>query len=135
MVSGHVDGVATVRSLGAVGEALRVVIAAPAGLAPFIAAKGSVALDGVSLTVNSVSGAEFEVMLIPHTQQVTNLAELRAGMEMNLEVDLLARYVVRYLQATSSGAGQGGSPPTAGGSEPGAGLEAALERAGLLDKP
>lgn len=129
LVSGHVDGVAVVRSVGAVGEATRVAVTAPAELSPYIAAKGSVALDGVSLTVNAVEGAELEIMLIPHTQAVTSLGKLRPGAEMNLEVDLLARYVVRYLQAAGGAAGEGGSPDAAG-----RGLEAALERAGLLQK-
>ncbi len=136
LVSGHVDGVGVVRSVSAVGEAQRVVITAPAELAPFIAAKGSVALDGVSLTVNAVRGAELEIMLIPHTQQVTNLGRLAPGTEMNLEVDLLARYVVHYLEAAGGGSDQGGSPSTPGGgaSGPGGGstLKAALERAGLI---
>jgi len=112
-----------------VGEATRVAVTAPAELSPYIAAKGSVALDGVSLTVNAVEGAELEIMLIPHTQAVTSLGKLRPGAEMNLEVDLLARYVVRYLQAAGGAAGEGGSPDAAG-----RGLEAALERAGLLQK-
>lgn len=131
LVSGHVDGVAVVRSVSAVGDAQRVVVAAPAELSPFIAAKGSVTLDGVSLTVNAVDGAELEIMLIPHTQQVTNLGRLAPGTEMNLEVDLLARYVVHYLQAAGGGSGQGG-PPGTPGSGGGSTLKAALERAGLL---
>ncbi len=122
LVSGHVDGVARVRAVEQVGEAQRVVVSAPTELSPFIAAKGSVALDGVSLTVNAVDGAELEIMLIPHTQEVTSLGRLAPGTEMNLEVDLLARYVVRYLQTAGAGAAD----------TSGSGLEAALERAGLL---
>ena len=100
LVSGHVDGIASVREVIAAGDASRVKLEAPEPLRRYIAAKGSVCLDGVSLTVNSVSSAAFEVMLIPHTLTVTNLKALRAGTELNLEVDLLARYVVHYLEAT-----------------------------------
>lgn len=123
LVSGHVDGVAAVKAVEQAGEAQRVVVTAPAELSPFIAAKGSVALDGVSLTVNAVDGPDLEIMLIPHTQEVTSLGRLAPGTEMNLEVDLLARYVVRYLQTAG-----GEADARAAGS----GLEAALERAGLL---
>jgi riboflavin synthase len=98
LVSGHVDGIAVVSNIGEVGEARRVTIAAPEELGRFIAAKGSVTLDGVSLTVNSVEGSTFEVMLIPHTRQVTSLGEISEGSVLNIEVDLLARYVVRYLE-------------------------------------
>lgn len=100
LVSGHVDGVARVLEVESVGEAWRVSIASPPELARYVAQKGSVALDGVSLTVNDVDGAVFEVMLIPHTRQVTSFGTLAPGNELNMEVDLLARYVVRYLEAT-----------------------------------
>ena len=99
LVTGHVDGIAVVRSTTAVGEATRVTIEAPEHLAKFIAAKGSVALDGVSLTVNAVDGATFEIMLIPHTQEVTTLGAIAAGARLNIEVDLVARYVARLLEA------------------------------------
>lgn len=102
LVSGHVDAVARVVAVEPAGEARRVTIAAPAPVLPFIAPKGSVALDGVSLTVNAVSGDRFELMLIPHTLQVTNLGALRPGAELNLEVDLVARYVVRWLEASGA---------------------------------
>ena len=98
LVSGHVDGIARVREVAPAGDALRVKLEAPEPLRPFIAAKGSVCLDGVSLTVNAVSQEAFEIMLIPHTLKVTNLKALRADSELNLEVDLLARYVVHYLE-------------------------------------
>jgi riboflavin synthase len=104
LVSGHVDGIARVREVNPAGDALRVKLEAPEPLRRYIAAKGSVCLDGVSLTVNSVSAAAFEIMLIPHTLTVTNLKALRAGTELNLEVDLLARYVVHYLEATQPSA-------------------------------
>jgi riboflavin synthase len=106
LVSGHVDGVAVVERVVPAGEAWRATVRMPDGAEPYVAEKGSVTLDGVSLTVNAVSGSSFEVMLVPHTRQATSLRQLTAGREMNLEVDLLARYVVRYLAA----AGRGESP-------------------------
>ncbi|MEB2312458.1 MAG: riboflavin synthase [Sorangiineae bacterium] len=117
LVSGHVDGVARVTAVAPAGEALRVRIAAPRELARFIAAKGSVALDGVSLTVNAVFGDEFELMLIPHTQKITTLGGLAPGRELNLEVDVLARYVARQLETSEA--------------DSGGGLAGALARAGL----
>ncbi len=98
LVSGHVDGIARVLDTEPAGEALRVRVEAPEALRRFIAAKGSVTLDGVSLTVNGVFERAFEIMLVPHTLSVTNLKALRAGTEHNLEIDLLARYVVHYLE-------------------------------------
>jgi len=95
LVLGHVDGVARILSREPAGEAQRFVFEAPAALAPFIAEKGSVALDGVSLTVNRVRGARFEVMLIPHTLAQTTFGARAAGDIVNLEVDVLARYVAR----------------------------------------
>ena len=95
IVSGHVDGVADVVSVTPEGESLRVVFEAPRHLAGFIAPKGSVALDGTSLTVNEVEGARFGVNLIPHTQAATTWGEVRAGGRVNLEIDTLARYVAR----------------------------------------
>ncbi len=95
MVLGHVDGVASVEASGSEGDSRRLSVAAPEALAGFIAAKGSVALDGVSLTVNRVEGKLFEVNIIPHTLAVTSLGDLRAGDVANLEIDVLARYVAR----------------------------------------
>jgi riboflavin synthase len=97
IMSGHVDGRARVVSVANEGRSLAVVVEAPAELAHFIAAKGSVALDGVSLTVNAVQGRQFTVNLIPHTTGATNFTDLAAGRELNLEVDTLARYVERGL--------------------------------------
>jgi riboflavin synthase len=94
-VSGHVDGVAEVLACSGDARSLRVRFAAPATLARYIARKGSVTLDGVSLTVNDVDGVEFSVNLIPHTLEVTTLGALAAGARVNLEIDLLARYVER----------------------------------------
>ncbi len=95
MVLGHVDGVASVEASDAEGDSQRLSLAAPEALAGFIAVKGSVALDGVSLTVNRVEGNLFEVNIIPHTLAVTSLGDLRAGDVVNLEIDVLARYVAR----------------------------------------
>lgn len=97
LVSGHVDGVGTVVSQTTDARSTRLLIEAPAELARFIARKGSVAVDGVSLTVNEVAGARFGVNLIPHTRDVTTLRNLIAGATVNLEIDQVARYVERLL--------------------------------------
>jgi riboflavin synthase len=101
LVAGHVDGIARVLEVVSVGDARRIELEGPLELARFIAEKGSLTLDGVSLTVNAVHGARFSVMLVPHTLSVTTLGELTTGHELNLEVDLVARYVARYLEATA----------------------------------
>ena len=98
IVSGHVDGVGEIAALAMDGESLRVTVAAPAGLSRFIAAKGSVAMDGASLTVNEVEGNRFGVNLIPHTREVTTFGGLEVGRQVNLEIDLLARYVARLAE-------------------------------------
>jgi riboflavin synthase len=98
IVSGHVDGVATIEAIRPEGESLRYTIAAPGELARFVAPKGSVALDGVSLTVNEVEGARFGVNVIPHTRAVTTFGQYRPGDRLNMEIDMLARYVARLLQ-------------------------------------
>ncbi len=95
IVSGHVDGLAEVVRVAAEGGSVRVTFRAPEALARFIAPKGSVALNGTSLTVNEVSGTEFGVNLIPHTQEVTTWGEVAVGDRVNLEVDTMARYVAR----------------------------------------
>jgi len=97
LVSGHVDGVAHVASTGRDGDSLRVQVTVPGDLARYIAKKGSVTLDGVSLTVNEVEGSTFGVNLIPHTQLVTTLGQLQPGTRLNLEVDQMARYVERLV--------------------------------------
>ena len=97
LVSGHVDGVGEVVSFQPVGESHELVIRAPAELAKYISRKGSITVNGVSLTTNSVDGAVFSINLIPHTVAVTTLKHLTAGSPVNLEVDLLARYVERML--------------------------------------
>jgi riboflavin synthase len=98
LLTGHVDGVGEVIAFEPVGESCRLAIRAPSELARYIARKGSIAVQGVSLTVNHVDGAEFEVNLIPHTLAVTTLKALKPGARANLEVDLIARYVERMLQ-------------------------------------
>jgi riboflavin synthase len=95
IVAGHVDGVAEIVSIVPEGESHRFTFRAPLALASFIASKGSVALDGVSLTVNEVEGPRFGVNIIPHTLKVTNFGAATPGGTVNLEVDLLARYVAR----------------------------------------
>jgi riboflavin synthase len=95
IVSGHVDGVAEVVGLRDEGDSTRITFRAPDALARFIAPKGSVALNGTSLTVNEVDGVEFGVNLIPHTKTVTNWGSVAVGDRINLEIDTLARYVAR----------------------------------------
>lgn len=120
LVSGHVDGLARVDGVEPVGDARRVTLSAPAELFSFIVPKGSIALDGVSLTVNDVREPSFEVMLVPHTLTATTRSQLEVGRELNLEVDLLARYVVGYLRRGERG-------PDAEAS-----LVAALKRSGMM---
>ncbi len=103
LVSGHVDGVGVVVAFNDIGESWRLVVRAPHQLAKYIAVKGSITINGVSLTVNLVSGNEFEVNLIPHTLEVTTLNELKSGSSVNLEIDLIARYVERMLHAEKEG--------------------------------
>lgn len=98
LVSGHVDGVGEVVAFNDIGESWRLVVRAPQQLAKYIAMKGSITINGVSLTVNYVAGSEFEVNLIPHTLDVTTLNELNTGARVNLEIDLIARYVERMMQ-------------------------------------
>lgn len=102
LVYGHVDGVIEVLSVRPDGDSHRWTFRAPDSLSRFIAPKGSVALDGVSLTVNEVDGAVFGVNIIPHTAQKTTFGSLKPGSRMNLEVDMLARYVERMLGARLS---------------------------------
>lgn len=98
IVSGHVDGVGEVVSVKDEGESKRFVFRVPASLKNFMATKGSVAIDGVSLTVNEVEGDTFGVNIIPHTQQVTLFGEYRVGTKVNVEIDMLARYVARLIE-------------------------------------
>lgn len=97
LMTGHVDGVGTVATFDpAGGGSMTLAVDAPSAIAPYVATKGSVAIDGVSLTVNGVSGGRFHVNLIPHTLAVTTLGRLAAGTRVNLEADLIARYVARW---------------------------------------
>jgi len=98
-VTGHVDGIARVQSTHDDGRSWRVVFEVPDALARYIASKGSVTIEGVSLTVNEVDGRRFGVNLIPHTREVTTLGELGAGTDVNLEIDIIARYVERLTAA------------------------------------
>jgi riboflavin synthase len=102
LVSGHVDGVAAIVAMSGDARSQRVKIEVPDDLARYIARKGSVAVDGVSLTVNEVEGNVFGVNLIPHTQSVTTLGSLTVGARVNLEIDQVARYVERLLQGAST---------------------------------
>jgi riboflavin synthase len=102
LVSGHVDGVGTVHRFAPMGESHRLEIDAPADLARYIIRKGSITVNGVSLTVNQVEGARFALNLIPHTLEMTMLKHLSAGSRVNLEVDMIARYVERMLQFTNA---------------------------------
>ena len=95
IVSGHVDGVATIVDMTDEGDSTRVTLEAPADLARFIAPKGSVALNGTSLTINEVNGARFGINFIPHTKSVTTWGDASVGDAVNLEVDTMARYVAR----------------------------------------
>ena len=97
IVSGHVDGLAEIMDIHKDGDSYRVKLEAPSHLAPMIAPKGSVALDGISLTVNEVEGNQFGIMVIPHTWTHTTLGENKVGDKINLEVDMLARYVARII--------------------------------------
>ena len=99
LVQGHVDGVGTVAAFDDLGGSYRLVVEAPRELARFIASKGSICVDGVSLTTNRVDGASFEVNIIPHTREVTTFRRLTAGARVNLEVDMLARYIERLRQS------------------------------------
>ena len=99
IVSGHVDGVAEIVAMRDEGDSTRLTFRAPEALARFIAPKGSVALNGTSLTVNEVDGDRFGVNLIPHTQQVTTWGAAKVGDRVNLEIDTLARYVARLAEA------------------------------------
>ena len=99
IVAGHVDGVATITEVREEGDSTRFTFRAPDDLARFIAPKGSVALNGTSLTVNEVEGSSFGVNIIPHTKDVTTWGAARKGDPVNLEIDTLARYVARLAEA------------------------------------
>ena len=102
VVSGHVDGVGEIIAIAPEGDSRRLRIRVPAGLARFIASKGSIALDGASLTVNEVEGELFGVNIIPHTLAVTTIGEARPGDLVNVEIDMLVRYVARLAEFSSA---------------------------------
>jgi len=102
LVYGHVDGVGTIASMTPEGGSVRFMFEVPSELGRFIAAKGSVAVDGISLTVNEVDAKRFGVNVISHTQAVTTLGQAKVGQRVNLEVDMLARYVARLLEHEKS---------------------------------
>jgi riboflavin synthase len=106
LVSGHVDGVGTVVSREAEGRSVRFRFEAPDALARYIAEKGSICIDGVSLTVNAVNGAKFDVNIVPHTLAETTLDGLKPGLKVNLEVDLLARYLERLMLGEAAAKGE-----------------------------
>jgi riboflavin synthase len=101
LVSGHVDGLGEVLDIVADARSVRMRFGCPAALARYVARKGSIAIDGVSLTINDVGDTDFSVNLIPHTQTVTTLGEYRVGRRVNLEIDQVARYVERLLTAST----------------------------------
>ncbi|MBK8958500.1 MAG: riboflavin synthase [Proteobacteria bacterium] len=107
LVSGHIDGIGTVVRRETLNDYIRWVVRVPGELAHYLAFKGSVAIDGVSLTVNGVDGDTFEVLTIPHTLERTTLGALSAGAAVNIEVDLIARYIERMLSKTQAPAGGG----------------------------
>ena len=97
-MSGHIDGLAEIVSREDMQDQARIVLRAPKNLARFIAPKGSVTLDGISLTVNDVSDDQFSVHIIPHTLAVTTLGSAKAGSKLNLEIDVMARYAARLIE-------------------------------------
>ncbi len=100
LVTGHVDGIGEVLAFEPAGESMLLRLRAPQGLARYVARKGSICVDGVSLTVNRVAGDVFDINLIPHTLEATTLSRLAPGARVNLEIDLIARYVERMLSAS-----------------------------------
>lgn len=107
LVSGHVDGVGVIRQRWHDGRSVRLSIEAPPELSKYIAGKGSIGVDGVSLTVNSVNGSVFELNIVPHTLTATTLGECAAGRRVNLEVDIIARYLERLLNTGAAIASEG----------------------------
>ena len=107
LVSGHVDGLGEIVSRSEDGRSIRFDIRAPSKLGRYIAAKGSICVDGISLTVNSISGDVFSLNIVPHTLQQTNLGDAVVGGRVNLEVDIIARYLERLLQADDPASGEG----------------------------
>jgi riboflavin synthase len=125
IVSGHVDGVGTIAEKTPVGGAVKVVFQMPLELIRYVAQKGSICVSGVSLTVNNVEGDRFDVMLVPHTRDKTSLEALPIGARVNLEVDVVARYVARLLEC-------GGGAPASNAAASDAAWTERLQRAGYL---
>jgi riboflavin synthase len=134
LVSGHVDGVGSIRSVTTRGDAREVWVDAPSELLAYIAPKGSICIDGTSLTVNGIDARGFAVGLVPHTLAVTTLGELQAGRAVNLEIDLVARYVARLMGFGGAKAETlpGVWPTEPGGLSGGLSVDALVE-AGYLD--
>lgn len=109
IVSGHVDGVGSVIARSDDARSIRLTVRAPANLAKYIAHKGSICVDGISLTVNAVNGADFELNIVPHTARVTVIGTYRVGTRVNLEVDVIARYLERLLLGDKAAQGSGGT--------------------------
>lgn len=128
IVAGHVDAVAHLLETQSVGDALELVFEQPTALVPFIAEKGSIAVDGVSLTINRASASSFSVMVVPHTQRSTRLGSLRRGDSVNLEVDVLARYIVHFARVGAAAL----DPNSTEDTDRDASLRRTLARAGLL---
>ncbi len=108
LVSGHVDGIGEVLERHPEGRSIRFRIRAPGSIARYIAEKGSICIDGISLTVNAVRGAEFQLNIVPHTLQETTMADFRPGRRVNLEVDIIARYLERLLLGERAAGTDGG---------------------------
>lgn len=107
LVSGHVDGLGEVLSIKEESRSIQLIIKAPDDLKHYIAMKGSICIDGTSLTVNKITGANFEINIVPHTQQRTVIKNYKPGTKVNLEVDLIARYLERLLTRQEDGTGNG----------------------------
>ena len=114
IVSGHIDGVGTIAAMQEEGNAILLTVRASADVLRYIVEKGSVALDGISLTVARVSAADFTVSLIPHTREITNLREKRMGSRLNIETDILGKYVEKLLPGVRT-RGESDAPKSAGG--------------------
>ncbi len=107
LVSGHVDGISSVTKIEATGRAWHIWLALPKTLSHYIAAKGSITIDGVSLTVNELSADEFRLTIVPHTAEKTTVSQLKVGSKVHLEVDLIARYLERLLSKDTAATGGG----------------------------
>ncbi|HAT42780.1 MAG TPA: riboflavin synthase [Rheinheimera sp.] len=107
LVSGHVDGIAIIKGIEKTGNSWQVFVTPPAELARYIAHKGSVTIDGISLTVNELTADGFRLTIVPHTAQETTIADLKSGSQVHIEVDLIARYLERLLQAPSTNSNTG----------------------------